>query len=69
MEGVSEVDGFLFTIVLLSLGFIALVLVADVIERSYEREQRRRRPRPRIPDNERRLLGDDWTAVARRKTR
>ena len=63
--GVTEVDRLLFTVVLLSIGFIALILVAAVIERAYEIEERRRQPRPRIPRRERDLLGDDWTVTAR----
>ena len=60
MEGVTEVDRFLLTIVLISLGAIAMFLVAHVIERAYERDARRNRPRPKIDARERELLGDDW---------
>lgn len=60
MEGVTEVDRLIFTIVLLSVAFFVLFLVADVIERAYEREERRNEPRPKLPKRERQLLGDDW---------
>lgn len=60
MEGITEVDRFLFTIVLISLGAIAMFLIAHVIERAYERDARRNRPRPKIDARERELLGDDW---------
>ena len=58
--GVTEVDRLIFTIMLLALGFLALFLVAAVVERAYEVQERRRQPRPRIPAREKELLGDDW---------
>jgi hypothetical protein len=59
--GVTEVDRLLFTIVLLSVAFLALFLCAEILERAYEREERRkRRVAPKIDPVERDLLGDDW---------
>ena len=61
MDGVTELDRLAFTVVLLSVGFLVLFLVAEVIERAYEREERRkRRIAPKIERRERELLGDDW---------
>jgi hypothetical protein len=61
MDGVTELDRLAFTVVLLGIGFLALFLVAEVIERAYEREERRkRRIAPKIERRERQLLGDDW---------
>lgn len=69
MEGVTEVDRFIFTIVALSIAFIILFMVAAVVERAYEREQRRNQPRPKLPERERDLLGDDWRDHAGRWSR
>lgn len=69
MEGVTEVDRFVFTILVISLGIVAMTLIAAVIERAYERECRRNRPRPKLPERERDLLGDDWRDHAGRWSR
>lgn len=68
-EGVTEIDRLLFTIVLLSAAFIVLLLVTAAVERAYEQERRRHRPRPKLSRRERELLGDDWRDSAGRWSR
>jgi hypothetical protein len=67
--GVTEVDRLLFTIVLLSAAFLVMFLLAAIVERAYEVEERRRRYRPRIPKREQDLLGEDWRDRAGRWSR
>lgn len=56
----TEMDRFLVTILLLAAAFLVMIAVAAIVERAGERELQRKAPRPRIPADERELLGDDW---------
>ena len=65
----TEFEGFVVTMLYLCIAFLALFAVAAIVDwatiRSAEREERR----PRIPADERRLLGDDWRDRAGRWSR
>lgn len=64
MTGAEQV---LASLVLISAAILVAFVLAIGIDRAYEREVRRLKPRPRIPEAERRLLGDDWRDVVRRR--
>lgn len=65
----TEFDGFLLTLFYLLIGFMALFAVAAIVDWGEDRSVRRSKKRPRIPADERRLLGDDWRDHAGRWSR
>lgn len=69
MEGITQLEAFIVTVALIGIAVFVMTAIATVIESAYERECRRNRPRPSLPDRERQLLGDDWRDHAGRWSR
>lgn len=65
----TEFEGFLVTLFFMLICFFILFAVAEIVEWGTERSIRRGEPRPKIPEEERRLLGDDWRDRAGRWSR
>ena len=69
MDGITQVEAFIVTVALIGIGIFAMTAIATMIEAAYERECRRNQKRPKLPERERQLLGDDWRDHAGRWSR
>lgn len=69
MEGITQVEAFIATVALIGIAVFVMTAVATLIEAAYDRECRRNRERPKLPEREYELLGEDWRDRAGRWSR